>query len=49
VTKILRIVARTLVYAVIAVSLPATVLGLTLLIQSCTDSAYCIPSNWAVC
>ena len=48
-TKILRIIGRTLVYAAIAVGLPTLTLGITLLIQLGTDSAYCVPSNWAVC
>jgi hypothetical protein len=49
VNKIHRIVGRTLMYATIAVSLPAVTLGITLLIQLWTDSVYCVPSNWAVC
>ena len=48
-TRLTLVLARTLVYAAIAVGIPATVLGITLLIQLVTDSAYCIPSNWAVC
>ena len=47
--RVVRIIGRTLVYAAIAVGMPALTLGITLLIQLMTDSAYCVPSNWAVC